>query len=433
MKKSINLKLAALLCLALFVSAIGLQAAAKTPNVILIFTDDQGYADLGCYGATDIKTPNIDRMAAEGTKFSNFYVGANFCSPSRAALMTGCYPPRVGFGPGVLRPDAQYGLNPLELTLAEIFKSKGYKTKCVGKWHMGEKAEFLPLKHGFDEYFGALSNFDPWEVVHFPGNKIPLHRNDKVIDRLATPEMLTELYTEEAVEFIKRNNKQPFFIYLPHTMAHRPYGVTEKFTGKSEAGLYGDVAECLDWSTGQIIKTIKDLKLEKNTLVFYLTDNGGHHKRNGALRGGKGTCWEGGFKVPCIAWGPGTVPAGKVADQIASSVDFAPTFAKLLDVKLPRKVDGMDIWDVITGDENGKGHDYFHYFHGVICMGIRDEQWKLHKSIHGDYQLYNLKQDIGEKNNVRQQHPQVFKRLKAAMLDYEHELNQNRRPAGRIK
>ena len=398
--------------------------AIESPNVILIFTDDQGYNDLGCYGSKTIKTPNIDQMAQEGIRFTDFYVGSSFCSPSRAALLTGCYPGRIGFGPGVLRPDADYGLAEDEFTMAEMFKSKGYATKCIGKWHIGFRKPFLPLAQGFDEYFGILHNMDAREVDDFDG-VMPLYRNEKVIEELDTPAELTELYTKEAIEFISKNKKKPFFMYLPHTMAHKPLAVTKRFEGKSEGGLYGDVVECLDWSAGEIIQALKQHKLDKKTVVLYTTDNGGYNKNNAPLRGGKGSSWEGGMRVPAIMWCPGLITSGKVVEDIASTIDLMPTFASWLDVALPNVIDGQDISDLLTGENAVR--EYFHYFEGIIGTGIRDKRWKLHKNIHGDYLLYDLENDIAEKKDVLLENKEVAKRLIKKLLDYEAELGKNRR------
>ena len=398
--------------------------AIESPNVILIFTDDQGYNDLGCYGSKTIKTPNIDQMAQEGVRFTDFYVGSSFCSPSRPALLTGCYPGRIGFGPGVLRPDADYGLAEDEFTMAEMFKSKGYATKCIGKWHIGFRKPFLPLAQGFDEYFGILHNMDAREVDDFDG-VMPLYRNEKVIEELDTPAELTELYTKEAIEFISKNKKKPFFMYLPHTMAHKPLAVTKRFEGKSEGGLYGDVVECLDWSAGEIIRALKEHKLDKKTVVLYSTDNGGYNKNNAPLRGGKGSSWEGGMRVPAVMWGPGLVTSGKVVEDIASTIDLMPTFASWLDVALPNVIDGQDISDLLTGESAVR--EYFHYFEGIIGTGIRDKRWKLHKNIHGDYLLYDLENDIAEKKDVLLENKEVAKRLIKKLLDYEAELGKNRR------
>ena len=398
--------------------------AIESPNVILIFTDDQGYNDLGCYGSKTIKTPNIDQMAQEGIRFTDFYVGSSFCSPSRAALLTGCYPGRIGFGPGVLRPDADYGLAEDEFTMAEMFKSKGYATKCIGKWHIGFRKPFLPLAQGFDEYFGILHNMDAREVDDFDG-VMPLYRNEKVIEELDTPAELTELYTKEAIEFISKNKKKPFFMYLPHTMAHKPLAVTKRFEGKSEGGLYGDVVECLDWSAGEIIRALKEHKLDKKTVVLYTTDNGGYNKNNAPLRGGKGSSWEGGMRVPAIMWGPGLITSGKVVEDIASTIDLMPTFASWLDVALPNVIDGQDISDLLTGENAVR--EYFHYFEGIIGTGIRDKRWKLHKNIHGDYLLYDLENDIAEKKDVLLENKEVAKRLIKKLLDYEAELGKDRR------
>ena len=398
--------------------------AIESPNVILIFTDDQGYNDLGCYGSKTIKTPNIDQMAKEGIQFTDFYVGSSFCSPSRAALLTGCYPGRIGFGPGVLRPDADYGLAEDEFTMAEMFKSKGYATKCIGKWHIGFRKPFLPLAQGFDEYFGILHNMDAREVDDFDG-VMPLYRNEKVIEELDTPAELTELYTKEAIEFISKNKKKPFFMYLPHTMAHKPLAVTKRFEGKSEGGLYGDVVECLDWSAGEIIRALKEHKLDKKTVVLYTTDNGGYNKNNAPLRGGKGSSWEGGMRVPAVMWGPGLITSGKVVEDIASTIDLMPTFASWLDVALPNVIDGQNISDLLTGENAVR--EYFHYFEGIIGTGIRDKRWKLHKNIHGDYLLYDLENDIAEKKDVLLENKEVAKRLIKKLLDYEAELGKNRR------
>ena len=398
--------------------------AIESPNVILIFTDDQGYNDLGCYGSKTIKTPNIDQMAQEGIRFTDFYVGSSFCSPSRAALLTGCYPGRIGFGPGVLRPDADYGLAEDEFTMAEMFKSKGYATKCIGKWHIGFRKPFLPLAQGFDEYFGILHNMDAREVDDFDG-VMPLYRNEKIIEELDTPAELTELYTKEAIEFISKNKKKPFFMYLPHTMAHKPLAVTKRFEGKSEGGLYGDVVECLDWSAGEIIRALKEHKLDKKTVVLYTTDNGGYNKNNAPLRGGKGSSWEGGMRVPAVMWGPGLITSGKVVEDVASTIDLMPTFASWLDVALPNVIDGQDISDLLTGENAVR--EYFHYFEGIIGTGIRDKRWKLHKNIHGDYLLYDLENDIAEKKDVLLENKEVAKRLIKKLLDYEAELGKNRR------
>ncbi|MFH1715751.1 MAG: sulfatase-like hydrolase/transferase, partial [Planctomycetota bacterium] len=250
------------------------RSNAKPPNVIIIFADDQGYRDLGCYGSPNIKTPHIDRMAEEGVRFTDFYVGAPICSPSRAALMTGCYPSRVGLGNWVQRPDSRIGIHPDEITLAELLKRQGYATACIGKWHLGFLPPFVPTSQGFDYYFGLYHNLD-LEADYLAGEGgVPILRNGQVVKRPADPAELTELYTEEAIGFIRRNKDRPFFLYLPHTMAHQPLGVSERFKGKSAGGLFGDVIECLDWSTGRILDTLRQLGLDRNTIVVYTSDNG---------------------------------------------------------------------------------------------------------------------------------------------------------------
>ena len=413
-----------------FLMASSLSGAVSNPNVILIFTDDQGYGDLGCFGSVEHKTPNIDQLAEEGIRLTDFYSAANFCSPSRAGLLTGCYPGRVGFGPGVLRPDSEYGLNSSEMTMAEMFKAAGYVTSCIGKWHIGFKEPFLPNSQGFDEYYGILHNMDEREMDDYNG-EMPVFRNSEVVKKITSSASLTEWYTEEATSFIERNKDKPFFLYLSHTMAHYPFEVTEKFAGKSNGGIYGDVTECLDWSTGKIIKKIKDLKLDRNTVVLYISDNGGHKGKNGVLRGTKGSCWEGGMRVPALAWGPGIIRRGIVSQEIASSIDLLPTFASWLGITVPNKVDGQNILPLLKSSESS-GRKYFHYFDGLLCMAVRDERFKLHKNIHGDFTLYDLKNDIGEKKDVLSYFPEVAARLKKVMLDYEYRLNKERRMPGRI-
>ncbi|MBF0196934.1 MAG: sulfatase [Planctomycetes bacterium] len=400
------------------------------PNVILIFTDDQGYNDLSCYGSTKHKTPNIDTMAKEGIRFTDFYVAANFCSPSRVGLLTGCYPGRLGIGPGVLRPDSEYGVHPKEFTMAEMFKSAGYVTSCIGKWHIGFKEPFLPNNQGFDEYFGIYHNMDPYEMT-FGEDTMSLYRNEKAIEQLDTPATLTERYTEEAIKFITKNKDNPFFLYLPHTMAHKVWAVTDRFSGKSKGGLFGDVVECLDWSTGEILEKVKELGLDSNTIVLYISDNGGFKGRNAPLRGSKGHLFEGGFRVPAIVWGPGIIPEGVVSSEIASTIDLLPTFAKWLNVDLPNPIDGQDISPLLT-TKKAKGRASYCYFDGERGVAIRDERFKLYKTVHGDYRLYDLQNDISEKEDVIKKHPRATAYLKRKLLDYEYDLMVHRRLPGRM-
>ena len=264
-----------------FAGPLNASAIDRKPNVVFIFVDDQGYYDLGCYGATEIKTPRIDAMASQGTRFTDYYAAAPICSPSRAGLLTGCYPRRVGNHIWVHRADSQMGLHPDELTIAELFKQNGYATACVGKWHLGFHEKFLPHNQGFDHYFGLLHNLDPVEVVYFEGRGgVPLIRNEEVVKRPADPAELTKLYTDEAIQFMEDNSKSPFFLYLPHTMLHNPLGVSDSFKGSSEWGEYGDAIQELDHHVGRIFDTLKRLELDDNTIVIYASDNGRGPGRN---------------------------------------------------------------------------------------------------------------------------------------------------------
>jgi arylsulfatase A len=320
--------------------------AAPPPNIIVVFTDDQGYADVGCFGAKGYETPNLDRMAAEGVRFTDFHVSSAVCSASRAALLTGCYHARVSIH-GALGPGAKYGLHTNEMTIAEVLKQKGYATGMAGKWHLGHLPQFLPVRQGFDEYLGLPYSNDMWPY-HPEAKKgtyppLPLIEGDKTIDPEITPEEqrnLTTWYVERAVKFIEKHKDQPFFFYLAHSMPHVPLFVSDKFQGKSKQGLYGDVIMEIDWGIGEILKALKRHGLDDNTLVIFTSDNGpwlsyGEHAGSaGSLREGKGTSWEGGTRVPFIARWPGRIPAGKVQDQPAMTIDLLPTLATLAGARL---------------------------------------------------------------------------------------------------
>lgn len=375
----------------------------KPPNFIIIFADDQGYQDLGCYGSPAIKTPNIDRMAEEGIRFTDFYVAAPICSPSRAALLTGCYPSRIGLGNWVQRPDSRIGIHPDEITLAELLKSRGYATACIGKWHLGFLPPFVPTSQGFDYYFGIYHNLDLEADYLAAEGGVPILRNGKVVKRPADPAELTELYTQEAVEFIRRSKDGPFFLYLPHTMPHVPIGVSQRFKGKSAGGLYGDAIECLDWSTGKILDTLRRLELDRRTIVVYTSDNGpGPGASALPLRGRKLNTYEGGLRVPCIAWGPGHVASGQVCRELATSMDFYPTFANLAGAKMPRDrvIDGRDISPLLTDPVAAKSpHDAF-FYHGALgeLSAVRSGKWKLF--LNPQPVLYDLEADIREQHDV---------------------------------
>lgn len=409
-------------------SVIGsVRPGESPPNFIIIFADDQGYQDLGCFGSRNIKTPNIDSMAAQGTKFTDFYVAAPLCTPSRAALMTGRYPRRVGLARGVLRPDSQRGIDPAVTTIAELLKSRGYATCCVGKWHLGFVGSYRPTRQGFDYYYGLYHNLDEPEAKHFDDvGGVPIMRNDKVALQPATPDMLTELYTREAIGFIRRNKDTPFFLYLAHTMPHVPLGVSKKFAGKSAGGLYGDVIECLDWSTGQILDALRELGLDSNTIVIYTSDNGPSPRATGSalpLRGRKNTTFEGGMRVPCVMWAPGRIPAGKICGEVATSMDFYPTFAKLAGAALPsgQVIDGKDIYPLMTVQSGIRSpHETFFFHDGRGRLkAVRAGKWKLH--LGKEPVLNDLRSDISEAKNVAAEHPDVVKRLSKLATDFDME------------
>lgn len=418
---------------ALIANAAQNESSSK-PNIIVIFCDDMGYADIGPFGSKLHKTPNLDRMAAEGRRFTDFYVTSGVCSPSRASLLTGCYPRRVGLhqnetGAWVLFPGNKRGLNPTEKTMAEVLKDAGYSTSIVGKWHLGDQSEFLPTRQGFDSYFGIpysndMGHQDRPKPYSYP--PLPLLRNETVIEEEPDQAFITQRYTDESIRFIKEHKDGPFFLYLAHTMPHWPQYSSPEFAGKSENGKWGDAVEEIDWSTGEILNTLKELEIDQNTMVVFLSDNGGalhHGASNDPLRGGKGTTWEGGHRVPFIAWQPGRIEADSESNELATSMDLLPTFAALAGEKLPedRVIDGKDIWPLLSGEPGAKTpHDaYFYYFKGEL-KAVRSGKWKLRVASprHGRNEeplparaLYDLEADISESNNVIDQHPEVVKRL----------------------
>ncbi|MEM6632867.1 MAG: sulfatase [Bacteroidota bacterium] len=416
------------------------------PNIVIIFTDDQGYQDVGCFGSPDISTPHLDHLARNGVRFTQFYVAQPVCSASRAALMTGCYPSRVSIS-GAFGPNVKHGLNPEEMTLAELLKPLGYATGIFGKWHLGDLSPFLPTEQGFDEYYGIPYSNDMWPYhPERPENYPPLKlmEGDQVIDTLESQEFITTEYTERAVSFIERNKNNPFFLYLPHSMPHVPLFVSDKFKGKSPRGLYGDVISEIDWSVGQIMEALKKHRLEKNTLVIFTSDNGpwlsyGDHSGSALpLREGKGTTWEGGVRVPAIMSWKGTLPAGIVTDKPAMTIDILPTIAQITGASLPEKpIDGTSMWELLTNPETaGPHHDaYFFYYrqnelHSILSG---DGHWKLHyphtyRTLNGrpggkggqpvkyeqsetDLELYNLVNDVSEVQNMREDYPEIVSTL----------------------
>ncbi|HVJ85805.1 MAG TPA: sulfatase-like hydrolase/transferase [Caulifigura sp.] len=424
-----------LLLLAVF--AVPAAAQDRLPNFILINCDDLGYADVGCFGSTKQKTPNIDRLAAEGLKLTSFYSTSGVCTPSRSSLMTGCYPRRVsmhtnGVGYWVLFPGNARGLHPDETTIAEVAKSKGHATMCIGKWHLGDQPPFLPTKQGFDHYFGIPFSNDMGQTradgqLDKAKLPTPLLRDEKLIEQEPDQTQLTKRYTDEANAFIRANAAKPFFLYLPHSFPHWPHYASEAFKGKSANGVYGECIEELDWSVGELLKTLAELKLEKNTIVFFTSDNGGVLRSgasNAPLKGAKATSFEGGHRVPGILWAPGRIPPGQVTDKVVSTLDLLPTFAHLVGANLPqRKIDGHNACDLFVHPaETASPYDtdgYLYYFEGHL-QAVRSGSWKLRVAKDAPKQqsiplespeLYNLDQDPGEARNVAGQHPDVIARL----------------------
>ncbi|MEP6671790.1 MAG: sulfatase [Chthoniobacter sp.] len=449
--------------LSFFCLLAGVTLAADKPNFIVINIDDMGYADIAPFGSKLNRTPNLDRMAKEGRKLTCFYA-APVCSPSRSALMTGCYPKRVLPIPGVLFPGAAVGLNPAEHTVAELLKKAGYATACIGKWHLGDQPEFLPPRRGFDYYLGLPYSNDmgPGEdgsksslgdplpkpkaantpaaaaVVAETGitghqPPLPLVENETVIARVRPDEQqgLVGRYTTAAVKFIKANQDKPFFLYLPHNAVHFPIYPGKEWAGKSPNGYYSDWVEQVDWSVGQVLDTLRELKLDSRTMVIFTSDNGGTPRAvNAPLRGFKTTTWEGGMREPTIAWWPGKIPAATSTDAITGMFDVLPTLVKLGGGTVPadHKIDGGDIWPLLAGEAGAKSpHDVFYYFNGFRLEGVRSGPWKLRFATAGmaegkgpgkkpdpatQDQLYNLETDIGETTNVADANAEVVARLR---------------------
>ncbi|MCX7885970.1 MAG: sulfatase [Verrucomicrobiae bacterium] len=437
-----------------------LIAGAEKANFVVINIDDLGYADIGAFGSKINRTPHLDRMAKEGCRLTSFYA-APACSPSRAALMTGCYPKRVLPIPGVLFPAGAVGLNQESPTVAELLKTVGYATACVGKWHLGDQPPFLPTRRGFDYYLGIpysndmgpaedgsksdlgektpepkLTNLTANDEFGLRGHSqppLPLLENEKVIARVRQDEQqgIVERYTVAAVNFIKANRNKPFFLYLPHNAVHFPIYPGKKWAGRSPHGIYSDWVEEVDWSVGQILDTLRQLKLDKKTLVIFTSDNGGTPRgSNTPLRGFKGTTWEGGVRVPTLAWWPRKIPAGSACDAITGMFDILPTFAALAGAKLPEgKLDGANIWPLLAREPDAKPpRETFYYYRGLKLEAVRHGPWKLRlasaaepakgakgkkgKTPQSNDQLYNLEADIGETTDVAAAHPEIVRKLK---------------------
>lgn len=430
------------------------------PNVIFIFVDDQGYYDLGCYGATEVKTPRIDALAEKGIRFTDYYAAAPICSPSRAGLVTGCYPRRTGNEIWVHRPDSKEGIPPSRTTMAELFQNEGYATACIGKWHMGFSEPFLPQNQGFDHYFGILHNLDSYEIIHYEEQGgVPLLRNGEVVLRDPDPGNLTKQYTEEAITWIEKQSteEKPFFLYLPHTMLHIPLGVGKEFEGSSDWGLYGDAIQEMDFYVGKLMDALDRLEIGDETIVVYASDNGrrGGRNENQPIRGGKITSYEGGIRVPGIAYAPGLIQQGVTSNTVVHAMDWYPTLASLAGISIPDEVilDGRDLSALLLGKtddipafqetvslnaevplrrnvhsdiewqntftrEEYLNAFFYHGGHGALAA-VRSGKWKL--SLHPDVILYDLENDPGENKPVN--NPEIKRKLRGLVIQFQREMN----------
>jgi len=431
------------------------ERARRRPNFVVILCDNLGYGDVGCFGSTRHRTPHVDRMAREGICLTSFYATSGVCTPSRASLMTGCYPRRVNMhvddrGGAVLRPVSRKGLHPDEVTIAEVLKGAGYATACIGKWHLGDQPAFLPTRQGFDLYLGIPYSDDMTERKDRGWPPLPLMRNERVIEAPVDRNTLTSRYTEEAVRFIEVNREKPFFLYLPHAMpgsTQAPFA-DKRFRGKSANGPYGDSVEELDWSTGKILASLERLGLDEDTLVVWTSDNGAPQRRppqgsNAPLRGWGYTTAEGGMRVPCIVRRPGRIPAGGRCDEVCAMMDILPTFARLAGTAPPvdRVIDGKDIWPLLSGRSGAKSpHEAFFYYYMAQLQAVRSERWKLYlplerklislsgKTKRAAAELYDLDSDIGETSNLADRYSDVVKRLTSLAEEVRKDLGDLGRP-----
>ncbi len=446
-----------------FLQPVMAQTTVPTkPNFVIILIDDMGYGDIGPFGSKLNATPNLDRMEQEGMKLTSFY-GAPVCTPSRAQILTGCYAKRVSL-PDVIFPACPSGLSPKEHTVADLLRAQGYATMAVGKWHVGDQREFLPTQHGFNHFFGLPYSNDMGLHPNATGREgtyppLPLLSDKNVIEAPVDQDQLTARYTERAIQFIKDNQSHSFFLYLAHTAVHVPLHPGAAFRGKSGNGLYGDWVEEVDWSVGQVLKTLKELNLDTNTLVLFTSDNGPWllQGKNGGvaepLRGGKATTWEGGMREPTLAWWPGKVPAHTVCDAVASEMDVLPTFTKLAGGEVPtdNKIDGKDIWPLLSGQSKTSPHEALYYFNSLRLQAVRSGPWKLAIAPQGTGRgnnvltpatfnkprLYNLDTDIGEQTDVAAEHPEVVARLQDLIRQMDDDLGRTKdgpgvRPPGRV-
>ncbi|MDE3742678.1 sulfatase [Maribacter polysaccharolyticus] len=427
------------------------------PNLIIIFTDDQGYGDLSCFGGTHVKTPRIDQMASEGMRLTSFYVAAPICTPSRAALMTGSYPSRIGMAERVLLAADKKGLNPEEITIAEVLQAVGYKTGMFGKWHLGDQPEFLPTRQGFDEFFGIPYSHDI-QPLH-PNNKkfdfppLPLMENAEVVALNPNIGVLTEQITERSIRFIEKNRGAPFFLYIPHPMPHRPIAVSASFEKEIPDSLrvfpngekgyfnyrvrdqwYPYAISEIDWSVGQILDALKKNGIDDKTIVIFTSDNGPMVGSAHPLRGKKGSTYEGGMRMPTVVRWPGKIPAGQVNDELMTAMDLFPTFAKLAGAALPadRILDGKDIMSVLSGNSKSP-HQAFFYHKGNTMAAVRSGTWKLHVEGDKPVALYDLENDISESINVLEGNRPIADQLLGCITDFEEDIKKNNRPAGYLE
>lgn len=430
------------------------ELRTSRPNIILINCDDLGYGDLACYGSPVNQTPWLDQMAREGIRFTDFYMASPVCSPSRGAMLTGCYPPRIGFGSFegkcVLMPGHPVGLNPREITIAKVLQQSGYATALVGKWHCGDQPEFLPTRHGFDSFYGLPYSNDMGRQG--PGDThppLPLMLDEEVLQEQPDQKSLTERYVEQSLRFLRQNAQRPFFLYMAHMHVHLPIYAPDRFLQESANGPYGAAVACIDWAAGVLMQEVKRLGLDQNTLMIFTSDNGsrgrGEGGSNGCLRGTKRTTWEGGQRVPCIMRWPGHIPAGAVCQELATAMDFYPTLAGLAEAQLPadRVLDGKDILPLaLSGGKAKSPHEAFFYYFMNNLEAVRDQEWKLHvrKENQEIRELYHLRQDPAETQNVYDRFPEHVQRLnrllEACRLDLGDEASgvqgRNLRLAGRV-
>lgn len=440
----------------------------RKPNVVIIFIDDMGYGDVGFNGATGPKTPNLDNMADEGMVFSDFYVGCAVCSGSRTALLTGAHYQRLSMN-AVLFPQSSHGLHPSEQTIADMLKAEGYATACVGKWHLGHLPPCLPTYQGFESYYGVPYSNDMWidpanqlsanltlregltreevEAGHKKRNWVPLMRGEEVIEYPANQKTLTKRYTEESIKFIKQNKDSPFFLYLPHTMVHLPLAVSQAFENRTDR-LIWDAIEEVDWSVGEVLKSLKSLRIDHNTLVIFTSDNGAAVGTSLPLRAKKGSVYDGGIREPTVMWWPGRIPAGKICGEVAATIDLLPTLAKLCGGKLSgRKIDGKDIWPLMSGQPKAKSpHENYVLMHGPGA--VRSGKWKFYPWQEGrggkrhdraknpspdPVQLYDTQADIGETKNLASKHPAIVRRMQVAYDAHVSEIKASKRPNQEMK